>query len=189
MKFQHLTIILLLLLSLTNAQAFDKKAAVTEAKAITKTFAGTLKKELQSAMKAGGPINALEVCNTKALPITAQVAKDKGAKISRVSLKNRNPINVPNDWQRKILEDFDARAANGEDIVKMGSAMVVDNNGKKQLRFMKALPTGAVCLSCHGEKLSDPVQAKLDALYPDDKATGYNLGQVRGAIVVIKDYE
>lgn len=178
-----------LMITFSTAQAFDKKAAVSEAKEITKTFAGTLKQELQSAMKAGGPVNALNVCNTKAMTITAQVAKEKGAQVSRVSLKNRNPGNVPNDWQKTVLDDFDARAAKGEDIQKMASAMVVDNDGKKQLRFMKALPTGAICLTCHGEKLADPVQAKLNELYPDDKATGYSLGQVRGAIVVIKDYE
>ncbi len=189
MKLNRIVLTLPILLLTINVQAFDKKSAVNEAKEITKTFAGSLKKELQSAMKSGGPIKALEVCNTKALPITTQVAKEKGAQISRVSLKNRNPENVPSDWQKTVLEEFDARAAKGEDVVKMGSAMVIENDGKKQLRFMKALPTGGVCLTCHGEKLADPVQAKLNELYPDDKATGYSLGQVRGAIVVIKDYE
>jgi len=53
---------------------------------------------------------------------------------------------------------------------------------------MKAVPTEGVCLACHGQNISPEVQTKLNELYPDDKATGYSLGQVRGAIVVIKDY-
>ncbi len=167
---------------------FDKKAAVLEAKTITKAFGGALKGELKKAMKAGGPINALDVCNTKANPITEKAAKEHNALISRVSLKNRNPDNVPNDWQRAVLEDFNARAAKGESIKKMGFAEVVEHDGKKQLRFMKALPTGGLCLGCHGANIDANVQAKITELYPDDKATGYEKGQVRGAVVILKDY-
>ncbi len=183
-----ITLSLPLLFVSVYADEFNKEAAVNEAKAITKTFAGTLQKELLAAMQAGGPVNALGVCNTEAMPITAMVAEDKGAMVSRVSLKNRNPENVPNDWQMSVLQDFDARAAGGEDIQKMASVSVVDHDGKKQLRFMKAMPTGGACLACHGQDIGGDVQAKLDELYPDDKATGYSLGEVRGAIVVIKDY-
>ena len=173
--------------STATAEILDKKAAVAEAKAITKAFGGALKKELKKAVKEGGPTNAIKICNTKAISITEAVAKEKGAKISRVSLKNRNPDNVPNDWQRKVLEKFNERAMGGEDIAKMGFAEVVENDGKKQLRFMKALPTQKLCLTCHGGNLSSEVQEKITALYPDDKATGYKEGEVRGAVVVIKD--
>ena len=171
----------------TQTTAVDKKAAIAEAKKITKDFTSSLKTELKAAMKAGGPINALSVCNTRAMPITQTVAKKYQAELSRVSLKNRNPANVPNFWQKAVLEDFDKRAAKGEDVVKMAYASIVDNKGKKQLRFMKAMPTGAVCLTCHGSKIDKKVQAKIKQLYPHDKATGYSLGQVRGAVVVVKD--
>ena len=103
----------------TSTGTIDKKAAVDEAKVITKTFGMALKSELKAAMKAGGPVNAIAVCNEKATPIAEAVAKEKQAMVSRVSLKNRNPENVPNDWQKVVLEDFDARAAKGEDIKTM----------------------------------------------------------------------
>ena len=170
-----------------TAETMDKKAAVAEAKEITKAFGGALKAELKKAMKAGGPINALEVCNTKASDITKKVAEDKGVSITRVSLKNRNPDNVPNDWQMAVLEDFNARAEKGEKVKKMGFAKIVEHDGKKQLRFMKALPTGKLCLKCHGSNIKEDVQAKITKLYPDDKATGYKKGQVRGAVVIVKD--
>ncbi|MCK5903496.1 MAG: DUF3365 domain-containing protein [Cocleimonas sp.] len=165
----------------------DKKAAVEKAKAISKALGGALKTELQQAMKAGGPMVALTICNAKAMTITAQIAKEQNAQLSRVSLKERNPSNVPNEWQKKVLEDFDQRAAKGEDIATMGFSEIVDHKGKKQLHFMKALPTGKVCLACHGAEISTNVKDSLAKMYPNDKATGYTLGQVRGAIVVIKD--
>ncbi len=167
--------------------SIDKKAAVAEAKMIAKAFGGALKSELKAALKSGGPVNGLSVCNKQAAPIAKQLAKEKNALISRVSLKNRNPLNVPNDWQKAVLEDFDMRAAKGEDVAKMGFAEVVEHEGKKQIRFMKALPVVDVCLKCHGANIAEDVTAKLAELYPEDKAVGYQKGQVRGAVVVIKD--
>lgn len=183
------SILTVLLVSSGQIQAFDEEAAIAEAKAIANTFATALKQELQAAMKAGGPVKALNVCNIEAMPITAKSAQELNASISRVSLKNRNMSNVPNEWQRVVLEEFDSRVSRGEDAGEMISSTVVESDGKKQLRFMKALPTGGVCLACHGQELSSEVQTVLKDLYPDDKATGYSLGENRGAIVVIKDYE
>jgi hypothetical protein len=160
---------------------------VAEAKKITMDFVGSLKGELKKAMQAGGPVNALSVCHTKAIPITNEVASRHGVHLSRVSLKNRNPNNVPNEWQKPVLGEFDARAAKGEDPKTMAFATIVEVDGKKQFRFMKAMPVGKVCLNCHGTELKPEVRAKLDDLYPDDKATGYSLGQVRGAVVIVKD--
>ena len=190
-KLLIITSISMVLALQVNAQTeVDKseiQAAVKEAKTITKAFGGALKKELKKAMKAGGPINAIEVCNTEAMPITKQAAIEHNALVTRVSLKNRNPDNAPNEWQKLVLEDFDARASKGEDIKKMAYKNVVEEDGKKTLRFMKAVPAEGACLTCHGTKIVTKVQAKLTELYPDDKATGYTEGQVRGAVVVIKE--
>jgi len=43
-----------------------------------------------------------------------------------------------------------------------------------------------VCLQCHGEpaKLAPGVAEALKELYPDDQATGYSLGDLRGAISI-----
>ena len=53
---------------------------------------------------------------------------------------------------------------------------------------MRALPTQELCLGCHGtdDRLSPAVKARLAALYPDDKAVGYGLGQIRGAMTIKK---
>ncbi len=165
------------------------KTEVEKAKKITKAFGGALKSELKKAIKEGGLINAMNVCNTQALPITLLAGIEHDVTLSRVSLKNRSPINVPNDWQKVVLKDFDSRFAKGESVKKMAFAKIVENDGKKQFRFMKALPTGDKCLACHGAEINSEVSARLAKLYPDDKATGYLKGQVRGAIVIVKDLE
>jgi hypothetical protein len=177
----------LLACSVSFADTLDKPAALKEAKTITQQFAGSLREALTGAMQSGGPLNALQVCNIEAMPITQGISDEKSADVSRVSLKNRNPDNTPSDWQRIVLQDFDKRAAAGESIETMASHEFVETDGNTQLRFMKALPTGGACLVCHGQELDKDLQTKIKQLYPDDKATGYNLGEVRGAIVVVKD--
>jgi len=166
----------------------DSKEALIEAsKQTIGKFAKTLKGELKKAVKEGGLTNAIDVCSKKATPIAVNVSKESGFNVKRISIKNRNPANVPNEWQKKVLENFALKHAEGADLKKMAYAEIVETEGKKQFRFVKAMPTGKLCLKCHGEKIDAKVEAKLAELYPDDKARGFKLGDLRGAFVVTKD--
>lgn len=150
-----------------------------------KTFGGHLKSELQTATKAGGPLKAIEICNTKAMPITEEHAQKLGWKIGRTSLKIRNPQNTPDQWESLILQQFEQRKANGEDPNKLEHVESVTNpDGSKEIRYMKAVPTAEGCLACHGEELNPEIAAKLKELYPDDKATGFKIGDLRGAFSI-----
>lgn len=63
---------------------------------------------------------------------------------------------------------------------------VVEESGKLWLRDMKPLPVGPRCITSHGPKENIPleVQAILKERYPDDRATGFLVGDLRGAISV-----
>lgn len=159
---------------------------IAEAKAAIKQLAGSLKKELKASMQTGGPVAAIGVCNTQAMPITGQVATEHGLQISRVSLKNRNPVNAANDWQTVVLEDFERQKSAGKDVTKIAWTETVDVEGGQEFRFMKAMPTGPVCLMCHGKQIAPEVTEAIANLYPEDKATGYSEGDIRGAFVVTR---
>lgn len=171
-----------------NTTTGDKAALIEEAKLAVQALGGTLKGELQLAMKAGGPTNAMDICNTRAPEIAKSVSTDKNMAVSRVSLKNRNPVmGKANDWQDVVLNKFEARKASGEKPNALAYADIVKTtDGHEEFRFMKAIPTGSLCLTCHGTELKPEVTAKLNELYPDDKATGYTEGDLRGAFVVVK---
>jgi len=64
----------------------------------------------------------------------------------------------------------------------------VSEGGQQVYRFMKALPTQKLCLQCHGtpDTINAEVQAKLKELYPEDKAVGYGVNQIRGAMTLKK---
>jgi hypothetical protein len=163
-----------------------ESAEQAEAQSAVAAFAGALKAELTSAMQAGGPLNAIEVCNERAPAIAAKISIDKGMRLSRVSLRNRNPDNAPNDWQAAVLQEFETRQAAGEDSGALSWQHVAESSGQREYRFMKAIPTAPLCLGCHGEAIAPAVAEKIAELYPDDKATGFREGDIRGAFVVTR---
>ncbi|MCW9012335.1 MAG: DUF3365 domain-containing protein [Gammaproteobacteria bacterium] len=162
------------------------KQRAMESKTVVKEFMGQLKGELQAAMKAGGPGNAINVCKESA-PLIAKNLSDKyGWKVARTSLKTRNPNNAPDAWEADVLRKFEARKQAGEDVKPMAYFAEVEDKGSKSFRFMKAIPTGEACLKCHGTNIDAKVVAKLDATYPEDKARGFKLGDIRGAFTIVQ---
>jgi hypothetical protein len=173
----------------TNAKAseYDQQKLAGEARTIIKGFFKHLKGTLVGAMKEGGPVNALNVCKTKAGPITQEAAKKSGWNVARTSLKLRNPSNKADGWERSVLKAFETKKTAGADPKKMEYFEIINIDGKKSFRYMKAIPTGKPCLHCHGSQLKEPGNAKLGELYPTDKATGFKLGDIRGAFTLLKD--
>lgn len=164
------------------AGGLEERAAA--ARATAKAFMQSLKGELMQAMQAGGPTNAIAVCNTRAPEIAGTFSAQRGWDVGRTSLKLRNPENAPDKWERQVLERFEARKAAGEDPAKMEHFEVVQQEGKSVFRYMKAIPTAQLCTTCHGGKLAPAVASKLDELYPEDRARGFREGDIRGAFTI-----
>ena len=164
-------------------QAFiDRKTA--QARQAVKAFATALKSELKTALEHGGPLEALSVCHTRAPEITRRFSSNHGMTLSRVSAKYRNPANEAIGWQKKVLDEFEAAQRAGKPVQSLEHSEIVEIKGRQVFRYMKAIPTGKVCLTCHGSDLSPALQDKLHELYPLDKATGFKAGDIRGAFVV-----
>jgi hypothetical protein len=185
-----LPIALLCLLAIVSAQALDgdpaAEARASEARAAVGQFAAALKAELGAAMQAGGPLAAIEVCHQKAPAIAATVSRERGLSLSRVSARNRNPDNAPNAWQAEVLAAFEQRKAAGEAVDALDWQALAENASGLEYRYMKAIPTAPLCLQCHGQAIAPPVAEKLAEFYPDDRATGFADGDIRGAFVVTK---
>ncbi len=180
-------ILFLLAIALSSsAIAHEHEQFTQEGKAAIKEFAGTLKGALVSAMKSGGPIEAINVCNEVAPTISAVLSKKYGFEIARTSLKVRNPNNAADNWEKEILYQFEASKQQGEEIKTLFVSEATTQNETSELRMMKAIPTGAICLTCHGTNIEPTIQTKLDELYPEDQATGFKLGDIRGAFTLRK---
>ena len=141
---------------------------------------------LAAEIEKGGPQSAIAVCREQAPKMAMAASQASGWNVRRVSLRNRNPAAVPDPWERATLEEFDRRAAAGEDPKTLEKGAWVGDGAGRKYRYIKALPTMPLCLQCHGAEasLSQPVRDKLHALYPSDRATGYELNQIRGAMTL-----
>jgi hypothetical protein len=166
--------------------AADPDALAAEARGVIQGFMGELKGELQGAMKEGGPVKAIDVCNQAAPGITKAHSERTGWEVGRTSLKVRNPANAADAWETRVMQAFEARKAHGEAPAGIDHFAVVERDGGKVFRYMKAIPTEEVCTKCHGEAIAAPVAAKLDGLYPQDRARGFREGDLRGAFTLEK---
>jgi hypothetical protein len=164
------------------------KAQLDEARTIAARVPANLLAVLSAELQAKGPAGAIEVCQVKAPEMARNASAQTGWEIRRASLRNRSPKGVPDAWERTALEEFDARRAAGENPATMERAEVVSEGGRQWVRYAKALPTQQLCVQCHGPvaQLGPGVPAKLAALYPNDRATGFTPGQIRGALFLKK---
>lgn len=174
---------LLIIVACNQAQAQSDTQLQNEARAIVQAFASQLKPALQQALSDGGPVHAIHVCSQEAPRIAEALSQEFSWQVKRVSLKARNASSaIPDDWEREQLKRFDERQMQGEKPSELQAAARVGGD----YRYMQAQGVEALCLVCHGEKLDDSVKQALGSIYPDDLATGYQLGEVRGAISLIK---
>lgn len=168
-----------------SAVAADTDPRVVAAREAAKSLGGQLKAELQAAMKSGGPVAAVDTCHLQAPLIAGQVSGQTGMQVGRTSLRLRNPNNAPDAWERAVLEDFERRKAAGEAPASLEHHEIVERGGERVFRYMKAIPTAAVCLNCHGgDEVQPAVEAKIAEHYPTDRARGFSEGDIRGAFTI-----
>lgn len=137
---------------------------------LKRTLVGALTKAL-----ADGPAQAIAVCQTEAPAIAARLSHD-GIVVGRATRKPRDPANAVGGWQAEALTSFEQARAAGPLDGKSFVARLADG----RVGYAEPLVIQEVCLACHGAAVAPEVRAALDARYPTDRATGYQLGELRG---------
>jgi hypothetical protein len=170
--------------------AAPEAAAIRQAgEAASAIIATRLVTELTAALGAGGPERAVEVCHTKALPLTHAPLPDQPqvVAVKRTSLRLRNPANTPDVAERAALDHVATLLAGG----KPAPAVLVQKietagTAAPEWRLYRSIGVQAACLACHGnpEGQTPALRALLRERYPADAATGYAVGDWRGLIRV-----
>lgn len=164
--------------SLATAQDDDSRAA--RSRQIVAGFQQELGARLTAALASGGPVQAIAVCNLEAPQIAARLSADSEARVARTALKVRNPANAADTSARVALEAFRRELA--ADANNVPERFEASPDGAA--RYMRAIVTQPLCLVCHGAELAPEVREALSRLYPADEATGFAVGDLRGAFVV-----
>ncbi|MBI5661689.1 MULTISPECIES: DUF3365 domain-containing protein [Ignavibacterium] len=153
-----------------------------------KSFMESLKSVLIKEIQTNGIVKAVSVCSDTAQVLTNNYGISKGIYIKRVSFKNRNPLNVPDEFETKVLEMFEEQFRNGQLKPESEYAEMIEDNGIYKVRYLKPIFVQPECLNCHGseEQISPQVKEVINKIYPDDKAKGYQMGDLRGAVSIQK---
>lgn len=149
----------------------EQRALFRRAEKARGDLAGTLMSRVTEAIDEGGPAGAVEVCNLEAQDLTQQVAEKHDVNIGRTSFRLRNPENVPPEWARK----FDL-------IENRVEEQVLLERGSRKLAVLSPIRLGEKCATCHGpeDRIPRGVKDKLAERYPEDEATGFKPGDLRG---------
>ncbi len=153
------------------------KKGVSAIKMLGRKLKKNLKIKLQED-KSG--LSAIEFCANRAAQITGEVNKKlpNGVSVRRVAIKYRNPANKPDSVDTKVLEQFQKELDNKTFAKK---PLLVDINGTKRV-YVPVL-VDKVCLKCHGKNIDPKIESVIKEHYPNDKATGFKEGDLRGAMV------
>lgn len=174
------------LLSLFLASALLAASPLSEDQMVTKgseTSALLLQKlggELKSQMQTNGAMGALRFCSQNALTLTEQIAKESKTSIKRISINNRNPVNKADKDETDLLNEWDKLVKNGQPLPAQKLVKVSDST----VTYYKPIViNNETCLKCHGNVEGELAKA-IHATYPEDKATGYKMGDLRGMIAI-----
>lgn len=169
--------------SLPELTPEERAEYLEKGKDAIRDLATTLEARLKAAIAEGGPVAAVGVCQEVAQPLTEAVgAAREGVTITRTSLKYRNPQNAPDALDRKVLESWQDQLTRGEPLPELD----LHESGNGRIRVYKPIMLQPVCLNCHGpdEQLLPDLKTLLDELYPEDRARGFQVGDLRGGFRV-----
>ena len=136
--------------------------------------------ELKNQMQTAGVMGALHFCSQNALTLTEQVAKESKTSIKRISINYRNPVNKANAEETTLLQEWEKLVKNGQPLPSHKVVTISENSA---MFYKPIVINNEACLKCHGNVEGDLAKV-IKATYPEDRATGYKMGDLRGMIAV-----
>lgn len=137
---------------------------------------GSLLGELTSAIEEDGPAHAIGVCAERAPIIAQETGVSHGVRIGRTSAQLRNPKNEIPDLLKEGIE-----------LGISGNEQTVFEDGDGGIAVLTPIMLMDQCVQCHGgeDQLGEGVAEALRERYPEDRATGYQPGDLRGWFWVV----
>ena len=141
---------------------------------------GLLGSNLLAAIQAKGITNALAYCSVQALPLAEIVATNHQVALRRVSHRARNTRDQADAFEAEVLRRFQAALAPN----RPPAPILTSHRADTVTFFAPIVINNPLCLQCHGQPGTDILPENLAfirSLYPQDAATGFKLGDLRGA--------
>jgi hypothetical protein len=167
--------------------AGPEATAPAEARAAeaAKAFSSELRATLGAAMARGGPAAGVEVCHDEAPRIAERVSAEYDVRLGRVGVRSRQPANRLDGWQKDRLDAWQKAPPVGPPAGWPPAISSDSTSGT--VRWAKAIETEGVCVVCHGPAVEPALADTIRRVYPDDPATGFESGSLRGLLWVEVD--
>lgn len=167
-------------------QGWQEVEARKKADVAAQLLTASLMTELGAALEKGGPVEAMRVCSESAQRVTEELSQREGIVVRRTALRLRNRANRPDEFERAWLTRAEVAVAEGRAPEPVYEVVDRAGDGKELRHLRPILFPGGICSQCHGSaaEIGPEVKALLRQRYPDDRATGFAPGQLRGAISV-----
>jgi len=159
---------------LENEEDVGVEADVSLAQEWTGEAFAALSGRLLEAISTDGHVAAIGICSMEAKDLLDGVADAQGVLIRRVTDRPRNPANQADARDLEVMELMGIMLGQGSVPEPVVDGRVV------RLPIRIAMP---LCLTCHGDPSAEIAVDTLAAIrerYPNDTATGYREGDLRG---------
>ena len=147
--------------------------------------------EISVAVNKQGAEAAIDVAHLKKLPKTngRLTGLPNITAFKRTSLKLRDLGNAPDAAEDLALQKFLSELTSGSSVPKLLVQKIDTPNAAPEWRVYRPFGALSICLTCHGDlsEQTPEFRAKLDRLYPVDKAFGYAANEWRGVLRVTVD--
>lgn len=173
------------------AQPSELEAFIGQSRANTENFKSKLSRIRSMEIETLGLATAVEVCRVMAPQLYHEFSVDRHILLHRVSLRPRNSIRGHADsWEQAGLLKMRKLLDNNDKSNNLEIAELVEEPAGKFFRYLSPIIARPVCMKCHGTtaEIDSRVVSILQHHYPDDQATGYQVGDLMGAISIKQAY-
>lgn len=161
---------LLLILIVMAGVLESQETASEQGEKLLQPFKQNLQQALQEGL-AKGPVDAVTACQLQAPGIASDLSSS-GVRLGRTSHRLRNSANIAPEWVAPILDAYASDSSN-----RRSRSVSLKNN---KTGYIEPITIKPLCLTCHGDSIAPEITSKIDELYPEDQAVGYQAGDLRG---------
>lgn len=181
MKFTSLLLSSFMITLPLHAQNDPTQESAKIGESVSTALIQKLSGELKAQMSQNGILAALGFCNASAQTLTAEISNTTNYRVKRVTLLDRNPQNLANSEESAILNAWQKKLNESQVL----PAYEIHSKGNMDHYYRPLVINNEACLKCHGNINPQSELGKaIKTAYPNDRATGYKMGDLRGMIVV-----
>ena len=165
----------------TSSEESDAKQAafLNRSQEVTAQFQSELQTTLSTAIGEAGAVGAIGVCQSAAPAIAQALSDESGLAVSRIARRNRNAEGGLSPELEPLYAQLEAAPMDN------GAPRKVHGSVDGAMVYLQAIPMKEQpCSVCHGTNIDPAISDAIAAAYPDDLATGFEPGELRGAFLV-----